>query len=345
MSPRRALLLSLAVFGAGLVAADLAIARYASYRFLPAHRMADAVAQGQGCVAFAGDSRVVAALDDGVMRQGLRDRGLSVCVANFAIGALKLPELAVAVREYLRRGVTPRALVLGVTTDLLLPADTPADSVTFVGNEAIALGWSQRSDLERHFPQGWFDNPGAFDRRFRFVTARSSAIGSYLSIGWQKVQALQDALSGHAGPRNEFGALADMAAYSDDMEAAARTRLRRALTRPEEARLSPWFVDMEAALKARGAQLLIVELPMPERFRRAVTDTAEARLLRAWLGARLASRGETLIDLSSPDWLRDEYFSDALHLSSKGAAMFSAALAQRLAAPLTGDLRPAPAPR
>jgi hypothetical protein len=278
---------------------------------------------------------MVAGIDDGILSRELGRTGASSCVANISIGALQLPEIAVAVREYLRRGGAPRALVVGISIERVLPPETPPDS--FVGNEAIALGWSQPEDVDLTFPEGWLASPLAFDRRFRFEAAQSSVLGSYLSLAWQKVQRVQDLVTGRAArPRNQFGAVAEMTAYSEHMEREATSRVRRALARSDKERLDPWFAALETAMADRHVPLFVVEVPMPSLFQRAVTATDEGRQLRSWLSARLSARQEKLIDLSSPDWLRDEDFPDRLHLSSRGAAMFSAALGADVAAKLSG---------
>jgi len=340
MSATRALLISLGVLALGLVAANLALGRHATRHFVPAQRMQQAVAQGRGCVVVAGDSRMAAGVDDAVLANELRRRNVSPCVANISIGALQLPGIAVAIREYLHRGGAPRAVVLGISLERLLPAGAPVDASAFIGNEAISLGWSESGDVDLLFADGWLASPAAFDRRFRFATARRTALGSYLSLGWQKVQAAQDVVTGaRAQPRNQFGALGEMSAYGARMEEDARARLARALSRPEAQRLDPWFGALEDELAARHVPLLFVEVPMPASFRRAVTSTDQARLFREWLVARLGARGESAIDLSSPDWLGDEYFPDHLHLSPRGAALFSTALGEQVAGKLTAPRR------
>jgi hypothetical protein len=329
----RGLFVSLLAFASVIVLANKLLAWRVPGHTFPEQRIRGALAQGGGCVAVAGDSRMFAGILDAEFARALQASGSRACAANLSIGALRLAGVAVAIREYLHRGGAPRALVVGITTDMPIRSEQAEDLSTFTGNAAISLAWSRPEDAARYFPDGWFANPFAFDRRFRFAVARASTLGAYQSLSWQKVQRVQDILTGReSGPRNEFGAVGAMADYGGELQRAAVSRLEEALSRPEDQWLDPWFIEIETSTAARGISLIAVDLPMPEYFQRSVTRTAVAKRFRAWLARRLASRGGALIDLSSPAWLKPSHFSDALHLGGEGAVLFSETLGREVAA-------------
>jgi hypothetical protein len=328
----RAFFLQLATLALALFAIDRVFAWYAPNHYIPEARLRAALAAGDRCVTLVGDSRVVAGYDAAALGQGLSTTGSSgPCSANIAIGALKVSGMAVALREYLSRGGAPRLIVVGNAADTLLAPEQPADPASFIGNEAVQLAWSRPSDVHILYPGFPTTNVLAFDQGFRFSVARSTALGTYLSIAWQKVQVLQDRAAGLQQKVNTFGALADMDAYGKNLEQAARARLAKIMAGPEAERLDRSFLEIERHARAAGARLIVVELPMPPRFQRAVTGTPEARSFRSWLAGRLSRERGILIDLSEPEWLRPEHFGDVLHLNEQGAALFSDALGHEIA--------------
>ncbi len=331
MLPLTSLRFAFVVFFLSVVACDRALARYAPDHFIPEQRMRAAVAAGAGCIVAAGDSRMVAGVDLGDFTQALRDAGRTECAASIAIGALDINGIRVAVREYLRRGGKPNTLVLGVSEDTLIPAEAPRDPSSFTGNAVINLAWSDASDLSRLYPRF----PGAdvreFDSGLRFLLARKSGFGTYDSLIWQKVQTVQDRLLGRPKETNAFGAGVDMAALAGKMQATAQRRLAQTLAKPEEARLDADYADIERRVHDAGAHLVVVELPMPEGYRRTVTDSEVGQRYLAWFRERVTRRGGTFVDMTHRAWLSAAMFADFLHLNATGAHRFSEDLGHALA--------------
>jgi hypothetical protein len=340
MRPLVALLVALATAGAGLFAVDRGLAWYAPRHFIPEARMRAALARGDDCVVLAGDSRMVAGYDEAAFSSALGAAGRNDCLATIAIGALRVQGLALAIREYFERGGKPRLLVLGTAEDTLLPPDPPLDPSAFIGNEAILLAWSEPSDVARLYPGFPLQSVRAFDQGVRFAWARSTGLGTYLSLVWQPIQAYQDRLTGQARARNVFGALSDMEASGRRMVKEARGLLARALARPEAERLAPDFELILRTTAAAGARLAVVELPMPAAYREAVTNSPEGRRYLTWLRDYLARRGAVLVDLTHPEWLAADQFSDFVHLNERGAAAFSHDLGRAI-----GELPAIPRPR
>jgi hypothetical protein len=332
MSTRSSFIIAVATLALGLVGLERGFAWCAPKHFIPESRLEEALRRPIGCIVVAGDSRMVAGYDEAALTSALRVRGRNECVSTIAIGALPIAGVAVAVREFLDRGGRPRVLVLGAAEDTLLRRSSPPDPSEFVGNEAVFLSWSRWNDTDLHYPGFPFESPAAFDRGFRFLLLRSNGIGRYVSLGWQKVQGVQDRVTGQASASNVFGALSDMEARGRAMEQTARKGLARALERSEDERLDPWFSAMEEMINAVGGRLVVVELPMPKYYREGVTHSAEGRRYRAWLAARLERRGNALVDLTSLKGLESEHFADFLHLNAAGARRFSSSLGERLSA-------------
>jgi hypothetical protein len=330
MSARVSLLIAVATLGLSLFVCDRLLAWYAPSHFVPEARMQEALARGPDCIVFAGDSRMVAGFDENELRAGLAEHGGTGCVATIAIGALRIQGIAVAIREYQRRGGRPRAIVLGASEATLLRSETPADPGEFIGNEAILLSWSRASDVERLYPGFPWENVRAFDQGLRFHFARSTALGTYLSLAWQKVQAAQDRLTGQVRATNAFGAVSDMEASGRQMQAAAGSLLAGALLRPEPERLDPAFHEIEALARAQQAKLVVVELPMPESYRRSVSDTADGRRYQSWVTRHLSERDAAFIERPHPETLRPEHFADFVHLNGAGARQFSRELGREL---------------
>jgi hypothetical protein len=334
MSSLASLRLALAIFFVAGLACDRLVARSFPHHFIPEQRMSAALASGSGCIVTAGDSRMVAGVDLEVLERTLRKAGRNECTANIAIGALPIHGISVALREYLRRGGKPEVLVLGLSEDMLIPLKDAPDPSRFVGNDAISIAWSDAADVRRLYPGFPFANVREFDDGLRFLLARQSALGSYDSLISYKVQTLQERLLGRAkATNNVFGADSDMDALAEQMQSRAQRQLANTLTLPDEIRLDPDFSEIERRVREVGARLVVVELPMPERYRTRVTESDAGRRYLAWFSKRLADRGERFVDLTHPTWLEPSVFRDFLHLNSEGARLFSADLGRALAAP------------
>lgn len=334
MSPLASLRLALGVFLCSLVACDRVVARVVPHHYIPEQRMNAALGRGPGCVVTAGDSRMVAGVDLAVLEPTLRSAGRDVCAANIAIGALPIHGISVALREYLRRGGRPQTVVLGLSEDMLIPLQEPPDPSRFAGNDAISIAWSDSGDVDRLYSGFPLVNIREFDDGLRFLFARQSALGTYASLIAYKVQTLQDRLLGRAqAPSNNvFGADSDMDALAEQMQSRAQRLLAETLTLPEQARLDPDFSDIERRVHDVGAKLVVVELPMPDRYRTRVTESDAGRRYLAWFSSRVVSHGGRFVDLTHPAWLEPSVFHDFLHLNEAGARLFSADLGRALAA-------------
>jgi hypothetical protein len=325
---------------AALLGVAASFSRICPRHFLPEQELTAAVAAGDGCFLFLGDSRMAAGFQPGAMHAALAGLGNDRCLANLAIGATDVSGAFLAARTYLSRGVRPAMVVLGSVADFPLGPAAPLTPEEMVGNNAIHLIWSRADDVFAEVPGFWSGGIVPFDRGFRFLALRATPFGRYQSLFARKLQTFDARLAGATpAERNRFGALDNMVSLEAHLRTGAVDRLAAALRSPNERRVSPWFRALRELVGAAGIPFVVVELPMPSRFRQAVVETEVGRAYRQWLRSDLEAGGGALIDLSHPAWLSDQLFDDGLHLGARGATKLSESLGLQLAAL---SKRPAP---
>ncbi len=141
----RRLLTSAATVLVGLVALDVAFARYARRHLIPEVTLHDAEAAGDDCMLVLGDSRMVYGVDVQTLADSLRTEGRETCVAQLAIRAMWVSGQAIALRRYLSDGRVPRVIVLGADALSVLPPAEPIDPNELVSNRPQELAWSYAS--------------------------------------------------------------------------------------------------------------------------------------------------------------------------------------------------------
>jgi len=329
----RSLLASVITCAALLAGGAALLGRFGSHHFLPQQQMDDAARAGDGCILFLGDSRMVAAFDADALHQALRRAGGERCHAQLAIGATDIGGAYLAAREYLAHGRVPRAAVIGKVGDSLLVSGR-ARPEDMVGNNAIRLIWSRPEDVFADVPGFPTEDIGALDAGLRFVFARATPLGRYQSLISIRAQRLGAWLTGQApGAQNRFGLLGDMESLEGTLRARAQAELAAAMRDDAPARrYGPWFERLTDLLRQHGVAPIVVELPMREAYRAAVTSTPAALAYQAWLAAELQRMGGELIDLARAPWLDDRLFADGLHVGPTGARLVSAEMGARLGA-------------
>ena len=73
--------------------------------------------------------------------------------------------------------------------------------------------------------------------------------------------------------------------------------------------------------KDRNIQVIFVKMPMPSLHRQRFYSSPEWKIYQTYLSKLVLVNGNKFVDAS--DWISDEYFADALHLSKRGAAIFT----------------------
>jgi hypothetical protein len=326
----RLLVTSALTFVALLAAGAETLGWYSSRHHLPQQQMNDARGAGDGCFLFLGDSRMVAALDANAFHRELRRIGHDRCHVQLAIGATDVGGMYLAAREYLSSGRVPLAAVIGKVGDSLL-GSVPVRPEDMIGNNAIHLIWSRPGDVFDEVPGFPGDSIATFDAGLRFLAARATPLGRYQSLVSIRTQRLGAFITGNrSAPQNRFGALGDMASLEDTLRARGRVDLDRVAHGSDDDRYGRWFGRLVELLRQHGVAPVVVELPMRQAYRVAVTTTPQAAAYQGWLADQLARGGGALFDLSAAPWVKDDLFGDELHLSESGAALASMEMAKDL---------------
>jgi len=305
-----------------VAAADQVLAAMGRRHFLPHQKMRAAIGAGERCIVVLGDSRTEVAIDVRALQTELARNRTEVCTADIALGAVDLTGQMVALRQYLTARPRPRAVILGIAGDTLLRPRRPMTLSEVVGNRAVILIWSRAADVFAHYPRFPVDD---LDSGLRFVATRATAFGRYGSLVWMRVQRWQDTLTGRPPAQGPFGRPEDMDGLRRRLEEDVVAQLEGS---SGEWRHHTWLEDQGAELARRGVPLILVELPMPPRFRGVVAASPGARDYRLWLTKWIAQRG-AYVDLSSLPFA-DDAFIDGLHLTPDAARTTTRALAREL---------------
>jgi hypothetical protein len=102
---------------------------------------------------------------------------------------------------------------------------------------------------------------------------------------------------------------------------------RRACREPVERRsgLVAPVVDMLERGRQTGATVVMVLMPMPGRYRDRFYATSEWQRYVAYVAGEIRRQGGVYLDAS--DWVEDNGFADAVHISPDAARAFSTRLA------------------
>jgi hypothetical protein len=335
LHPLKGLAVQIAVALAAVGGADVFLGRYGPGHFIPEQKLAAASSAPSPAVVITGDSRMVAATDFGVLREGLDRGGVALPLDDLTLGAVDVTGQSVALRALRARKPSPACVVMGVVGDSLLEPAEVLEPDTLVGNQAVVSVLSKAGDVFEHYPGFPLRH---LDPGLRFSLSRLCALGAYKSLLWMKVRVFQDRVVGRVGAGsavNEFGLVGDMADFAAALRARADDRLRAARNPVRDGwRLNPWFARLRESLRRDGVPLVLVELPMPEAYREGVTLTPAGLALKRWLALLASDSGGVYIDLSDGQalGLTEADFPDRLHMSPTAAKLVSAALAERLAA-------------
>ena len=242
-----------------------------------------------------------------------------VVAFNAGLGASGTVEHLMILQRALRNEPTVKVVIYGFF-DFQLTDTPPATLTDFFGNRAVAFyldpGLALRSyqmspsdrlefDLLRHLPM---------------VVERAGI--------WANVERMRREMGGVGMPAadtNRFGRVADFAL----LEARSPTDFTSQCERAQNAGLSQPVLEMIADAHARGAQVVIVEMPMHPYHQSHFYALGAWDKYRDHLRKLIEAQHATY--LSAADWIEDaNKFADHLHLAPSGAKDFSARLAAKI---------------
>lgn len=216
---------------------------------------------------------------------GLRPRRVFY---GFSVLQLTSPEQWGTWREF----VGPRSLVYYLDRELAIRYLAPADPL---------LAWQIR--ILGRVPS--FVERGTLWLKVEKLRRRLGAIG------------LPPEKSGRSGRSRDFEA----SGFEDD--ASFLLACREAVARGDG--LLPPVADILALAREGGAEVAVVEMPMPGDRRRRLFDNPDWAAYRRLVADLVRRAGATYIDAS--DWMADDAFEDPVHLNPQGARAFTRRLA------------------
>jgi hypothetical protein len=269
------------------------------------------------CV-FLGNSLVEAGCDADAFASAWPRRDHAFLPINLALGATSPVEHYLILQRALRSPMHPRYLVYGFFDDQL-NATVHGDWSDLVGNRALSY----------YFPDQAADfyAPGSWWKRLELgFTARVPMLAERSSL-WTEVELLRRRFEDVGMPRqktNRFGRVADFGAL--EAKDIASFNARCAAVVDGNVGFSRPIREIVQLARARGMQVIFVEMPMPSRHRQVFYSSPVWSRMRSYLQNLAAREGVTYV--SAADWVNDDRnFEDATHLNEQGAKLFSGQLA------------------
>jgi hypothetical protein len=264
-----------------------------------------------------GNSLIAAGFDPSVFEASMAPE--PVVAFNAGLGASGTVEQLMILRRALRDTSTVKVVIYGFFDFQL--TDAPAASLTdFFGNRAVAF-YLDPGLARRSYQMSLSDRLG-FDllRHVPMVVERAGI--------WANVERMRREM-GEVGmspaDTNRFGRVADFAL----LEARSPADFASKCARGQKASLSQPVLEMISDAHARGAQVVIVEMPMHPYHRSHFYALDAWDKYRDHLRKLVEAQHATY--LSAADWIPEaDEFADHLHLTAAGAKDFSARLATKI---------------
>jgi hypothetical protein len=322
--PKRAFHLSVAISLAVFGVFNIAVAR------MSRHTIPRQVARRidempvLNCLAL-GNSLMQAGFDETAFEAASAQPGRVVKSVNAGLGSSSPVEHLLLARRAYRGHRTLDNVFYGFFDFQLtvLPRTAPPD---LIGNRAM-LYYFEPSIVPGYYAWSWPDRLSFHAMRFFPALVERGVI-------WEKLELVRRRMAKIGMPAertNRFGNVTDFELLESDSAAAFEGECERQIANHVE--FARPIADMIRLAKERGSHITMVEMPMHPYHQRRFYQTAEWQRYRAYLRNISEREGAGYIEAS--EWLQDEEsFSDHLHASPSGAAVFS----RRLAGSATGAL-------
>jgi hypothetical protein len=266
-----------------------------------------------------GNSLIAAGFDPSVFGASMAPE--PVVAFNAGLGASGTVEHLMILQRALRDAATVKVVIYGFFDFQL--TDAPSATLTdFFGNRAVAFYLDPGQAL-RSYQMSPSD-------RFEFDLFRHVPMVVERAGIWANVERMRREMGEVGMPRadtNRFGRVADFALLEARSPADFASQCER-LTE-QNAGLSRPISEMIADAHVRGAQVVVVEMPMHPYHQSHFYALSSWDKYRDHL--RKLVEAEHATYLSAADWIEDaNEFADHLHLARPGAKDFSARLAVKI---------------
>jgi len=264
-----------------------------------------------------GNSLMAAGFDSSVFDASMAPQ--PVIAFNAGLGASGTVEQLMILQRALRDASTVKVVIYGFFDFQL--TDPPSVTLSdLIGNRAAAFYLDPGLAL-RSYQMSPSD-------RLEFELLRHVPMVVERGGIWAKVEKMRREMGEVGMPpveTNRFGQVADFAL----LEARSPADFASQCERGQKTRLSQPVVEMIADAHARGAQVVIVEMPMHPYHQSHFYALASWDKYRDHLRKLVEAQQATY--LNADDWIEDQNeFADHLHLAPSGAKDFTARLAVRI---------------
>jgi hypothetical protein len=315
--PKRAFYLSVAISLAILGVFNIVVARMGR-RTIP-RQIAKRIDETPilNCLAL-GNSLMQAGFDETAFEAVSSQPGRVVKAVNAGLGSSSPVEHLLLARRAYRNHRTVDHVFYGFFDFQLtvLPRTAPRD---LIGNRAM-LYYFEPSIVPGYYSWSWPDTLSFHAMRFFPALEERGAI-------WEKLELLRRRMAQiglPAGQTNRFGNVRDFELLESDSDTTFESECERQIANHMD--LAKPIADMIRLARERGSRITIVEMPMHPSHQRRFYQTSAWKRYRAYLTNLLEREGAGYVEAS--EWLQDEnFFSDHLHASPPGAAVFSRRLA------------------
>jgi hypothetical protein len=249
------------------------------------------------------------------------DRALAadrVVAMNAGLGASSVVEHLEILSRALERDDSIRVAIYGFFDFQL--TDPPVATISdLFGNRAMSYYAAPAIALQ------YYEMPLRDRIAFRFL--RHVPVWVDRGMLWAEVEKLRRAIGQVGMPAvatNQFGRASDFTLLEPNSPAEFEAECRLAIDGAHG--LSRPIIQLIADARARGARVVIVEMPLPPAHQREFYSLPAWQEYRKYVEDRVRDSGADYIQAS--DWINDpSEFSDPLHMTAAGATEFSRRLA------------------
>lgn len=317
MVTRRQLGWTAAVLAGCLLAMNFGVA-YLTRNSVPRRVMRHALDSQSARVMALGNSLMAAGFEEPVFDSAA---GLSASegAVNLSLGASSPVEQLLLLRYALAHGIRPHLLIYGFY-DLQLSQPVQFSANDMIGNHAML----------------YYLEP-VYARQFYSLSARDSLqFSAFHDVPmfadrdaiWSKVEILRRSMAQQGMPQqntNQFGRAADFSL----LEPASADTFRKDCEAATQLPLAPPVAELFRQAHEANMDIVLVEMPMRSSHRAQFYETKWWNDYMAHVRELLRQYNATFVD--SSDWAaNDSLFDDPLHLSQRGANIFSQRIGELL---------------